>query len=104
VERDPDYALACRQMHGFGGMISFELKGGYAAGEAMMNRVRVATLVVSLGNVDTLICHPASMTHSNVFARSTPQNGPRRWPGAPFGWDRGLRRPDRDLDQAMCEI
>jgi methionine-gamma-lyase len=50
----------------FGGMISFELKGGLAAGEAMLNRVRLMTLAVSLGNTDTLIQHPASMTHAGV--------------------------------------
>ncbi len=55
-------------MSSFGGMLSFELKGGLAAGETLMNRVRVATLAVSLGNVDTLIQHPASMTHSSVPA------------------------------------
>ena len=104
LESDPDYALACRQMHGFGGMISFELKGGYAAGEAMMNRVRVATLVVSLGNVDTLICHPASMTHSNVSPAA------RLKMGLGDGLVRlsvGIEDCDdliADLDQAMCEI
>jgi methionine-gamma-lyase len=53
-------------MHAFGGMITFELKGGLQAGEAMMNNVHLAILAVSLGNVDTLIQHPASMTHSAV--------------------------------------
>jgi methionine-gamma-lyase len=45
-------------------VISFELAGGYEAGEAMMNAVKLCTLAVSLGTVDTLIQHPASMTHS----------------------------------------
>ena len=75
LESYAEYGLACRQMHSFGGMISFELKGGYSAGETMMNRVRVATLVVSLGNVDTLICHPASMTHSNVSPEARAKMG-----------------------------
>lgn len=66
LESDPGYAIASRQMHAFGGMLSFELKGGYDAGERLMNRVQVATLAVSLGNVDTLIQHPASMTHFGV--------------------------------------
>ena len=47
-------------------MMSFELKGGMEAGVRLMNRVRVCTLAVSLGNTNTLISHPASMTHSNV--------------------------------------
>jgi methionine-gamma-lyase len=46
--------------------MAFELNGGYQAGEALLERVRVATLAVSLGNVDTLIQHPASMTHFDV--------------------------------------
>ncbi len=62
----PDHELARRQMLNFGGMLSFELKGGLKAGAAMMDRVRLATLAVSLGNVDSLIEHPASMTHHLV--------------------------------------
>ena len=66
LESHPDYILAQGQMLRGGGMIAFELKGGYDAGVKLMERVRVATLAVSLGNVDTLVSHPASMTHSNV--------------------------------------
>ncbi|NPA91809.1 MAG: PLP-dependent transferase [Chloroflexi bacterium] len=63
----PGYEIARRQMfNGFGGMISFELVGGYEAGVTLMEHVRLATLAVSLGNVDTLIEHPASMTHVGV--------------------------------------
>ena len=62
----PDHQLARVQMNDYGGMIAFELKGGLEAGEWMMNHVKVATLAVSLGNVDTLIQHPASMTHCNT--------------------------------------
>jgi methionine-gamma-lyase len=70
LESDPHYELAKRQMLHFGGMISFELKGGLQAGIDLMNRVKVCTLAVSLGNVDTLIQHPASMTHSTVPAEA----------------------------------
>lgn len=66
LEDDPGHAVAASQMDHFGGMLSFELKGGVAAGEALMNSVKVATLAVSLGNVDTLIEHPASMTHAGM--------------------------------------
>lgn len=66
LESHPGHALAQRQMHCYGGMLSFELKGGLPAGRRLLDRVRVATLAVSLGNVDTLIQHPASMTHSSV--------------------------------------
>jgi methionine-gamma-lyase len=71
----PGNAIAYRQMTAFGGMLSFELCGGYAAGVALMNRVRVATLAVSLGNLDTLIQHPASMTHSSVPRQEREQMG-----------------------------
>jgi len=47
-------------------MISFELRGGLAACETLLNHVRMMTLAVSLGNTDTLIQHPASMTHSGM--------------------------------------
>ncbi len=66
LEDDPGHEIALRQMHGFGGMLSFELKDGMQAGIRLMERVRLATLAVSLGNVDTLIEHPASMTHGPV--------------------------------------
>jgi methionine-gamma-lyase len=66
LEDDPGHAVAERQMHSYGGMLSFELKGGMQAGIRLMERVRLATLAVSLGNVDTLIEHPASMTHGPV--------------------------------------
>ena len=62
----PDHNLARVQMYDYGGMIAFELEGGIEAGKQMMNHVRVATLAVSLGNVDTLIQHPASMTHCHT--------------------------------------
>jgi methionine-gamma-lyase len=66
LEDDPGHGIALRQMHAFGGILSFELKGGMQAGIRLMERVRLATLAVSLGNVDTLIEHPASMTHGPV--------------------------------------
>ena len=62
----PQHELARRQMSHFGGMMSFELRGGLQAGIQMMNRVKVATLAVSLGMVDTVVSHPASMTHSGL--------------------------------------
>ena len=56
--------LMQRQMAGPGGMIAFTLKGGFAAGKALADHTRIARLAVSLGAPATLICHPASMTHS----------------------------------------
>jgi methionine-gamma-lyase len=64
LESHPQHALACRQMHGFGGMVCFELKGGVAAGARLMDRVKLCALATSLGDTRTLISHPASTTHS----------------------------------------
>ena len=66
LESNPQLELAKRQMSGFGGMISFELKGGLEAGKKVMNSLKLCTLAVSLGAVETLIQHPASMTHAGV--------------------------------------
>jgi len=60
------HQLAREQMTGFGTMLSFELKGGLKAGKVLMDNVKLATLAVSLGGVETLIQHPASMTHAGV--------------------------------------
>jgi methionine-gamma-lyase len=53
-------------MDGFGSMMSFELKGGVEAGRKVMNNVKLCSLAVSLGAVETLISHPATMTHAVV--------------------------------------
>ena len=66
LENDAGHAIAVEQMHAFGGMLSFDLKGGLKAGAKLMNRLQIATLGVSLGNVDSLVQHPASMTHVSV--------------------------------------
>lgn len=62
----PDYAVAKKQMRHPGAMMSFELKGGLQAGINFMNRLRLCTRTVSLGTCDTLLSHPASMTHYSV--------------------------------------
>lgn len=64
LKTHPQHELACRQQRGFGGMISFMVEGGREAGRVVMDNVRLCTLAVSLGDVDTLIEHPATMTHS----------------------------------------
>jgi methionine-gamma-lyase len=66
LENDPGHQIARMQMVEFGGMLSFELKGGQAASQALINRLAIPTLTASLGNVDSLIQHPASMTHASV--------------------------------------
>jgi cystathionine gamma-lyase len=62
----PDYELAKRQMRGFGGMVSFQFKGTYADVAQIVRRFKVFALAESLGGVESLVCHPASMTHSSI--------------------------------------
>ena len=71
----PQHALARRQMDGFGGMIAFELEGGYEAGIAMMNRLSLIRRAVSLGDAETLVQHPASMTHSTYSPEERAAHG-----------------------------
>jgi methionine-gamma-lyase len=71
----PQYELAKRQMKGFGSMMSFGLKGGYEAGRKLMDQVQLALLAVSLGGVETLIQHPASMTHAGVSKENKLESG-----------------------------
>ncbi len=66
LKSHPQYELAQRQLKAPGSMISFGLKGGFEAAKTLMNNVHLALLAVSLGGVETLIQHPASMTHSKV--------------------------------------
>jgi methionine-gamma-lyase len=66
LESHPQYALGKRQMRGPGAVMSFGVKGGLEAGKTVINNVEVATLAVSLGGIDTLIEHPASMTHAGI--------------------------------------
>jgi methionine-gamma-lyase len=71
----PQYELQCRQAAGPGACMSFELKGGLAAGRALMDRVKLLTLAVSLGGVESLISHPASMTHVGLTPQERVQAG-----------------------------
>ena len=64
LETHPGYEIAKKQMKDFGAVISFELKGGFEAGKALLNNLSLCSLAVSLGDTETLIQHPASMTHS----------------------------------------
>ena len=64
LESHPGYEIAKKQMKDFGAMISFELKGGFEAGKTLLNNLKLCSLAVSLGDTETLIQHPASMTHS----------------------------------------
>ena len=62
----PMYQVAKEQMSGFSGMISFELTGGISAGKTLMNSVQLAQIAESLGSVETMIAHPATMTHTAI--------------------------------------
>ena len=66
LKSHPQYALGLKQHTGHGGMITFEMAGGFEAGQILMNSVRLCQLAVSLGGVETLIQHPASMTHFSM--------------------------------------
>lgn len=98
------YDLAKKQMRLPGAMISFELKGGIEAGRTLMNSVKLCTLAVSLGDCETLIQHPATMTHSPYTAEE------REKAGITDGMVRlsvGLENVDdliADLDQALAKI
>ncbi|MDP6396779.1 MAG: PLP-dependent aspartate aminotransferase family protein [Candidatus Marinimicrobia bacterium] len=62
----PQHEIAKEQMSGFSGMISFELTGGLQGGKTVMNSVKLCSLAESLGSVETMITHPATMTHADV--------------------------------------
>lgn len=71
----PGHEVAKRQMKAFSGMITFELRGGIAAGRSLMNSVRLCSLAESLGAVETMITHPATMTHADVPAEERRARG-----------------------------
>jgi cystathionine gamma-synthase len=71
----PGHALAARQQHGFGAMLSLELEGGEAAVRAFLDGLRWFTLAESLGGVESLVAHPATMTHAAMSAEARAQAG-----------------------------
>jgi methionine-gamma-lyase len=75
LESFPQYELARRQMRAPGGLIAFELTGGREAGMAFINRLELVTCAVSLGDAETLVQHPASMTHSTYSAEERKDHG-----------------------------
>jgi len=104
LKSHPQYELGKKQMRGPGGVISFEVKGGVEAGAKLMDSVKLMTLAVSLGDVSTLIEHPASMTHSTM----TPEDREK------YGLSNGLVRialgvensvdQIADLEQALAQV
>lgn len=75
LDTHPQHELAKRQMNDFGGMIAFELKGGYEAGVRFMDNVELALVAVSLGDAETLVQHPASMTHITYSPEDREKHG-----------------------------
>lgn len=73
LKSHPQYELGKKQMSGFGSMIACELKGGLEAGKTLMNNVELFQLAVSLGGVESLIQHPASMTHAGMSKEAREQ-------------------------------
>ena len=68
LEDHEGHSLARKQQQGFGGMVSFEIDGGESAVRAFVENLRYFSLAESLGGVESLVCHPASMTHAPVSA------------------------------------
>ena len=75
LESFEQHDLAQQQMSQFGGMIAFELTGGKQAGIDMMNRLVLISRAVSLGDAETLVQHPASMTHSTYSSEELAEHG-----------------------------
>jgi len=104
LKSHPQYELAKKQMNGFSSMISFGLKGGLNAGRIVMDNVHLAALAVSLGGVESLIQHPASMTHAGMTKEA------REDAGITDGLVRfsvGIENVEdiiEDLEQAMAKI
>jgi cystathionine gamma-lyase len=68
LETHPQYAIARKQMSGFGGMITFFIRGGLDEARTFLEKVKVFSLAESLGGVESLIEHPAIMTHASIPA------------------------------------
>jgi methionine-gamma-lyase len=101
---DPGHKTARKQMTKFGGMLGFDVKKGKAAGKQLMDSVKLCILAVSLGDVDTLIEHPASMTHSTYTDEGLAESGIK--PGF-VRISVGLESAKdliADLDQALSKI
>ena len=104
LDSHPQHELAVRQQDGFGGLITFEIEGGREAGKTVMDNVKLCTLAVSLGDVDTLIEHPATMTHSTYSEDELRHVGIAP---AMIRLSVGLEDPTdimADLDQAIARI
>lgn len=75
LKSHPGYEIACRQMKYPGALITFDVRGGYDAARRMINSLELCTLAVSLGDIETLIQHPASMTHCSYSSEELKEAG-----------------------------
>lgn len=104
LKSHPQYETGLKQQKGPGGLLTFEVEGGFDAGKILMNSVKLCTLAVSLGGVETLIQHPASMTHFSMGAEA------RKSAGISDGLVRlsvGIEKAEdiiSDLEQALNKI
>ena len=104
LENHVGHEVAARQMRDFGGMLSFEVKGGKAAGMKLVNSLQLITVAVSLGDAESLIEHPASMTHSTYSEEELADAGIA--PGL-IRLSAGLENAEdliADLEQAMSRL
>jgi len=101
LESFPQHALAKQQMSGFGGMITFEVIGGKAGGIAVMNKLNMIQRAVSLGDAESLIQHPASMTHSTYTEEERLEYGIRE---GLIRLSIGLENPDDILEDLMAAL
>ncbi|MFQ5797078.1 MAG: trans-sulfuration enzyme family protein [Bacteroidota bacterium] len=104
LEEFPGHLIAKKQMTGFGGMMAFELDGGKEAGVRLLNSLKLIHIAVSLGDADSLIEHPASMTHHSYTSEELQRSN------IPEGLIRlsvGLEHPEdliSDLRQALAQV
>jgi O-acetylhomoserine (thiol)-lyase len=102
LEEDPSYPLAKRYLEGgFGGLVSFGVKGGFAEGKALINRVKLFSLLANIGDARSLIIHPASTTHQQLTPEEQQSTGTTE---DLVRLSVGLEHPDdilADLDQAL---
>jgi methionine-gamma-lyase len=100
----PQHEIAARQMEGYGGMVAFEMKGGRRAGSCLLNSLDLMTLAVSLGDCDTLIEHPASMTHSTYSTEQLESVGITDGLVRLSVGLEGVQDLIADLDQALARV
>jgi len=104
LKSHPQYELGLEQMKGPGSLISFEVKGGVKSGKIVMDSVKMALLAVSLGGIETLIQHPASMTHSKLSDEKQLEGGITKGLVRLAIGIEDVEDIIADLDQALAQI